>query len=759
MTTLYSPALRALAADGRALPSLAPGPGVSAQHSPYCGDEARAITPNGGAPRVWAAGCAVCHATAAAVQRTLDTDGLAAAVAAGNALHMALQDESAPWPTALAALEPARAHPDRHGCVTLVFSALAAAMQPAAKPASPAQHAPPANHAAPPAVSPAPMTGPTAAQRSGRGAPSQADPVATGARWAAQGRPFAVATLVEANGAAPCPVGSRLVIDADGRFAGSVSGGCVEGAVLRAARDLLEVDGPAAPVHMHFAAQSGDAWSAGLPCGSALTVLLERGTAAELRALAPVSGQVSPDRVVLRSRARGFIAVLDAPGGHMDATSLTRALAPLEVSAAPSGALADAVQHALHTAAPATVNVPRDSGSEADTLYIEPRTHEPRVFLVGAVHIAQHLAELLPRFGLAPVVVDPRPAYAEGTGALRFPPGVLRPGGLDDTMADIGPRDACVVLAHNTTVDDAGLRHALAAGAFYVGALGSRKSQARRLSRLSDVDPSDRARIHGPVGLSIGAVGPAEIALSIAAELVKARRLPAPPAIGAVVLAAGNSSRMGAVDKLLLDIGGEPLVARAARAALDAGLHPVVVVTRDAAVTDAVSHLPVRVVHNPRAHAGMGTSLAAGIDALERGAGGHRPAPAGHLSGAVVLLADMPGITEAHLRALTAAHTPATRGRILVSTQDAARGTYRGPPVLFGARYFDALRALTGDRGGRDIIAQHPGAVTPVVLPSEPNTDGLVLDAHADIDTPADAAAAGLTAPGAHEREREGLSR
>jgi molybdenum cofactor cytidylyltransferase len=260
--------------------------------------------------------------------------------------------------------------------------------------------------------------------------------------------------------------------------------------------------------------------------------------------------------------------------------------------------------------------------------------------------------------------------------------------------------------------------------AFYVGALGSTRTHGRRLARLKaqGFTPGELARIHGPVGLPIGARSPSEIAIAILADLVRQRRMrKETPSIAGVVLAAGTSSRMGK-NKLTLSVGGKPMVTHAVDAALGAGLDPVIVVTgHDAgAVRQALGNRAVQLVQNDEFAKGLSTSLRAGIRAVP---------PA--CEGAVVLLGDMPGITAALVEKVVAAFNPGDDRLICVA---AAKGE-RGHPVLWARQFFPELESLTGDSGGRGLMARYPELICDVEA-----DDGAPL---ADIDTPEALAALG----------------
>lgn len=170
-----------------------------------------------------------------------------------------------------------------------------------------------------------------------------------------------------------------------------------------------------------------------------------------------------------------------------------------------------------------------ETDAQGQNWFLQPLTPPPRLLIVGAVHIAQHLALLARMTGFSPVVIDPRSALATPD---RFPGLILGETLLtewpDEALEELGVDDmtAIVTLTHDAKLDDPTLEAALQSPAFYIGALGSRKTQASRMERLRENGFSEQAigRIHGPVGLAIGAIGAEEIALSILAQIVAVRR-------------------------------------------------------------------------------------------------------------------------------------------------------------------------------------------------------------------------------------------
>lgn len=174
--------------------------------------------------------------------------------------------------------------------------------------------------------------------------------------------------------------------------------------------------------------------------------------------------------------------------------------------------------------------IARDSAGIVETLggamlFVQVFAPPPRMIIVGAVHIAQALVPMAQLAGYATIIVDPRRAFASDA---RFPETQVRGDWPDEALAALKPdaRTAVVTLTHDPKLDDPALSEALKSPAFYIGALGSRKTHAARLARLHEAgfSPAETARIHGPVGLAIEAVTPAEIAVSILAQITEVRR-------------------------------------------------------------------------------------------------------------------------------------------------------------------------------------------------------------------------------------------
>jgi len=281
--------------------------------------------------------------------------------------------------------------------------------------------------------------------------------------WDGEGRKMALATVVKTWGSSPRPVGSHLVIDADGHMEGSVSGGCVDGVVVTAARDCINTRKGEL---LQFEVATDQAWEVGLSCGGEVHILVEP--------LINIAEKVS----YLLDNDANTIKKLHSETKMIDGNFFT------------------------HEYKPAL-----------------------KMIVVGAVHISQGLVSMAKTLDIDVILVDPRTAYASEE---RFPDIDFITSWPDEALKKIGinASTAIVTLSHDPKLDDSALEIAVRSEAFYIAALGSLKTQKERKKRLKEKGFSEDeiARIHGPAGLDIGALEPAEIALSILSELVATRR-------------------------------------------------------------------------------------------------------------------------------------------------------------------------------------------------------------------------------------------
>lgn len=312
--------------------------------------------------------------------------------------------------------------------------------------------------------------------------------------WHRQDKGAALATVVETWGSAPRQAGSQLVISGAGEIMGSVSGGCVEGAVVTEALEAL-ADGT--PRLLTFGVSDETAFSVGLACGGTIRILVEPvGDAAPALPVALLEG-------IVAARAERRAAAVEVRLSDWS----RRLLSPGEDAAADNRFRSDR------------------AGVEEDGRFIAIHNPPLRLVIVGAVHIAQALVSIARTCGYDPVLIDPRSAFGS---AARFPGEVLIEDWPDDALAALAPdaRTAILTLTHDPKLDDPAIRFALRSPAFYLGCLGSTRTHAKRVDRLRAEGFSDAeiARIHAPVGLDIGAKTPAEIAVSVMAQITAALR-------------------------------------------------------------------------------------------------------------------------------------------------------------------------------------------------------------------------------------------
>lgn len=316
--------------------------------------------------------------------------------------------------------------------------------------------------------------------------------------WHRAGKGAALATVIDTWGSAPRPVGSQLVISGDGAMMGSVSGGCVEAAVVHEALAGLQ---SGMPKVLTFGVADEEAFAVGLACGGTIRVLVEP--------VGDAPGAIPASLLAGLTDARARrqpVALLTHPETH------TRRL-----TAGPDDPKADAIASRMRS---------DRSGLEEDGWFIGIHNPPLRMVIVGAVHIAQALVPMARACGYDPILIDPRGAFGS---AARFPGDNIIEDWPDEALAALKPdtRTAIVTLTHDPKLDDPALIAGLASQAFYIGSLGSSRTHAKRLERLqmADITPEQIARIHAPVGLNIGAKSPAEIAISIMAQVTETLRM------------------------------------------------------------------------------------------------------------------------------------------------------------------------------------------------------------------------------------------
>jgi xanthine dehydrogenase accessory factor len=329
--------------------------------------------------------------------------------------------------------------------------------------------------------------------------------------WRADDRGFGRAVLIRVFGNGPRPEGATLLVADDGSIAGSVSGGCVEGAAAEEVA-LARRDGCSRVIR--FGISDEQAWGVGLACGSTIDVLVEPELRPEIEAAARESS--------------GAAIVIQLPhdspgvdgGEHPIATGEPADVMVIKpTNTATTGELADAAR---------TLVERRRSGIvpfEGEQFFIETFAPPPRIVVFGAVQSAIPLVGIAHELGYTVVIADAREAFASHE---RFPDADEVLVGWPDEVAErlaLTVDDAVVVMSHDPKLDEPAIVAAVQAGCRYIGAMGSRRTQASRRERLlaEGVTEEDIARVHGPIGLDLGGREPGEMALAILAEIVAER--------------------------------------------------------------------------------------------------------------------------------------------------------------------------------------------------------------------------------------------
>ncbi|WP_275559106.1 XdhC/CoxI family protein [Streptomyces sp. 5-6(2022)] len=339
-------------------------------------------------------------------------------------------------------------------------------------------------------------------------------------RWCREARPFALATVVDIHGSAPLPAGTSVAVDMDGNAVGSISGGCVEGAVYELCRQVLKDGG--APQRAWFGYSDDDAFAVGLTCGGELEVLVQRVVPAAQSHLAAALAEV------MSGRSTAVAQVVDGPEELIGRTLCV--LGDVDVA---HGTLDDGeVDRAVTAQAGALLRAGRTArvevGGDADTCperlsaLVHVHAPRPRMLIFGAVDFAAALSRIGHFLGYQVTVCDARPVFAT---AARFPE-------ADEVVVDwphrylerteVDARTAICVLTHDAKFDIPLLQRALNLPVGYVGAMGSRRTHDERLHRLREVGVPEvqLARLRSPIGLDLGARTPEETAVSITAEII-----------------------------------------------------------------------------------------------------------------------------------------------------------------------------------------------------------------------------------------------
>jgi len=328
--------------------------------------------------------------------------------------------------------------------------------------------------------------------------------------WREENKAIALATVIQTWGSSPRRAGAKMAITPEGGITGSVSGGCVEGAVFEEGVEALKKNRPKL---VHFGVADETAWEVGLACGGSIDIFVQ-----------PLDLELftSLRSTVLEEQTAVLITVVKGPADILGRELLRH----------DNGASTGNINEALNPPALALAQRVLTAGESQRAMlnddvevFAEVILPPPTLIAVGGVHITIALMALAKTMGYRTVVVDPRAAFGN---EARFP--------NVDQLIPLWPQEAfqqipitrstaIAMLTHDPKLDDPALKVALPSPAFYVGALGSKTTQSKRRQRLLDDGLTEEQlnRLHGPIGLAIGAGTPEEIAMSIMAEIVAAR--------------------------------------------------------------------------------------------------------------------------------------------------------------------------------------------------------------------------------------------
>ena len=584
-------------------------------------------------------------------------------------------------------------------------------------------------------------------------------------KWWEAGETFGLATVVRTYRSAPRDPGAALAVSssADGEVVGSVSGGCVEGAVYELS---LEVCQTGDPVLQTYGVSDDDAFAVGLTCGGILHIFVEPVD----RTRFPELGEIA--EAVERGEPVAVATVIDGPGkvGARRVIWARADDAPDAWHAGASGTLGSgdrldaAVDDDARGMLAQGLTGIRRYGAHGErrgdelSVFVNSFAPPPRMLVFGAIDFATAVARVGKFLGYHVTVCDARKIFAT---ASRFPDADEVVVGWPHRFlagTEVDERTVICVLTHDPKFDVPLLEVALRTPAGYIGAMGSRRTHEDRLARLREVGLTEQEldRLRSPIGLDLGARTPEETAVSIAAELIQLRwggtgqaltdtegrihhQLPGLEAVrtsvAGVLLAAGEGSRFGR-PKALVELDGTTLAQRGVDLLRAGGADPILVVTGAAPVQLSGTYS----VHNPDWRTGMGSSLRAALHALSRelAVPGDPAAPARDAAAMAVGPGDQPGVgavvvaladqplvgAQAVTRLIAAYRAGAT---VAVAAYD---GRPRNPVLLAREHWAGVIEMATGDQGARAFLRARSDLVTLIECADTGLPD--------DIDTPAD---------------------
>jgi xanthine dehydrogenase accessory factor len=332
-------------------------------------------------------------------------------------------------------------------------------------------------------------------------------------QWRKSSQDIAITTVVDTWGSAPRPVGSKMVTTMEGGIAGSVSAGCVEGAVIQESESVM---GSGKPRLIEFGVADETAWEVGLACGGKIKVFIEPGYSLE-----------SIYETIKNNMSEGVpfvtLTFIEGPDELLNKKLLIQAegtrVGDLVIPEGAQSVIQTAMEY-LEDEKSGTVGLP-----DGSKVFIETHPLPPKLIIIGAVHLSEPLITIANSIGFETILIDPREAFASRE---RFP--------HVDRLLQEWPQDALndlvldksayiVVLTHDPKLDDPALILSLTSQARYIGALGSHRTNKKRRERLqkAGLTEDQLVRLHAPIGLDLGGRSSSEIAVSIMAEIVKVR--------------------------------------------------------------------------------------------------------------------------------------------------------------------------------------------------------------------------------------------
>ncbi len=343
-----------------------------------------------------------------------------------------------------------------------------------------------------------------------------------------QPQDVAIATIISAQGSVPRQIGTSMLVDATGVIHGSLTGGCVEGAVVELCTEVL---GTGVATVQRFGYSDEDAFTVGLMCGGSIDVLvqpfragdpgLDRGAEETAGIVLRIPSAAAPSA---STTSRCPAVAIGSPDGGSLAEALELLVPPAALSSAP-----EAVRTMLRESRSGRIRLAAAEGeTEPIELFVDSRTRPARMIVLGANAFSRALVTLARALDYRITVCDPRPAFTDpdafpGAEVVRaWPHRLIANLAASD---DLDSRSAICVLTHDPKVDTPALIEALGLDVAYVGAMGSRRSdrQRRDALRKAGVDAEALERLHSPIGLDIGALTPAEVAVAILAEILASR--------------------------------------------------------------------------------------------------------------------------------------------------------------------------------------------------------------------------------------------